>query len=319
MPFSDLINTYPAVWPAFALLLGLLVGSFLNVVIYRLPQMMEANWRAECQALLYGSEPRNDSVATSVTTSPDGLQASGSPDQGNPSGFNLAVPSSHCPQCQAPIKAWQNIPLLSYMLLRGRCKHCRNPIGLRYPLVELTAGLLAFTVAWQLGWGVQAAAAIVITWALLTLTVIDIDHQLLPDQITLPLLWLGLLINTNGVFVSLIDAVWGAAAGYLVLWCVYWLFKLVTGKEGMGYGDFKLLAVLGAWLGWQQLALIVVLSSVVGAVIGSLLLVVQGRDRATPIPFGPYLAIAGWIALLWGDILIGSYLQFAGLGVPVGY
>lgn len=304
MPLAELVNTYPALWPAFALLLGLLVGSFLNVVIYRLPRMMEASWRRDLLEL--GSEGLVPSPAT-------GNGNAGAAQAEASEIFNLAVPNSHCPQCRAPIKAWQNIPLLSYIILRGRCRHCANPIGLRYPMVELAAGLLALVVAWQLGWTLQAGAAIVLSWALLALSMIDIDHQLLPDQITLPLLWLGLLLNTGGLFVPLADAVWGAAAGYLVLWSVFWLFKLVTGRDGLGYGDFKLLAVFGAWLGWQQLALIVILSSVVGAVIGSVLLTVQGRDRATPIPFGPYLAAAGWIALLWGETLVASYLQFAGL------
>lgn len=291
---SELVELYPLLWPAFALLAGLLVGSFLNVVIYRLPRMMEAGWQAECRALLAAD---------------DTLVGNGAPVEI----FNLAVPRSRCPRCAVPIRAWQNIPLLSYAILRGQCRGCKTPIGIRYPLVELAAGLLAVAAAWQFGWTMQSVAAMLFGWALLTLAMIDIDHQLLPDSITLPLLWLGLLLNATAGWVPLADAVWGAAAGYLLLWAVFWLFKWATGKDGMGHGDFKLLAALGAWLGWQQLALIVVLSSAVGAVVGTMLILVQGRDRAVPIPFGPYLAAAGWIALFWGDVLVSRYLQFAGL------
>jgi len=270
--------------------LGLLVGSFLNVVIYRLPKMMEREWRSECSLLLNGE-------AAPAATEP----------------FNLAFPASRCPGCNAKIQPWQNIPVISWLLLRGRCANCKTPISKRYPIIELIAGALAALAAAQLGFGMPLLAAMIFLWALLALTMIDVDHQLLPDQITLPLLWLGLLLNIFNTFIPLADAVWGAIAGYLSLWSVYHVFKLLTGKEGMGYGDFKLLAALGAWMGWQMLPVIILLSSLVGAVAGSLILVMQRKGRSTPIPFGPYLAGAGAIAFFWGDWLIQNYLQFAGL------
>jgi len=285
-----LLNEYPVLLGAGCLVLGLIVGSFLNVVIYRLPKIMERNWRQECQVIL-GQEP--DAPAAQP--------------------FNLAFPHSHCPHCSKPIKPWQNIPVLSYLLLRGRCADCGAGISVRYPIIELCAGLLALLAAWQLGFSAQLPAALLFLWVLLTLTMIDVDHQLLPDQLTLPLLWLGLLINTRSLFAPLMDAVIGAAAGYLVLWTVYHAFRLLTGKEGMGYGDFKLLAALGAWMGWQMLPVVILLSSLVGAVIGSVLLLMQRKGHGTPIPFGPYLAGAGVIALFWGEALVNNYLQFAGL------
>ncbi len=267
-------------------LLGLLVGSFLNVVIYRLPVMMQREWRA--QALEYLECP------------PEPVRER----------FNLLLPNSRCPHCDHQIRSWENIPLVSWLALRGKCSSCRAPISSRYPLVELACGLLSGYVAWHFGFTWQAGAMLLLTWGLLAMSMIDVDHQLLPDVLVLPLLWLGLILNNFGFFVSLESALWGAVAGYLSLWSVYWLFKLVTGKEGMGYGDFKLLAMLGAWGGWQVLPLTILLSSVVGAVLGSILLRVQRADSSTPIPFGPYLAIAGWIALLWGDWITESYLQF---------
>ncbi len=275
--------------PAFVLcvlLLGLLVGSFLNVVIHRLPIMMQRDWRAQAREFL-------ELPAEPATT------------------FNLVLPHSHCPHCDHQIRAWENIPLVSWLALRGKCSACRAPISRRYPLVELLCGLLSAYVAWHFGFSWQAGAMLVLTWGLLAMSMIDIDHQLLPDAIVLPLLWLGLIVNGLGLFAPLSDALWGAIAGYLSLWSVYWLFKLVTGKEGMGYGDFKLLALLGAWGGWQVLPLTILLSSVVGAVLGSLMLRLQKAESGTAIPFGPYLAIAGWIALLWGDRITSSYLQFA--------
>jgi leader peptidase (prepilin peptidase)/N-methyltransferase len=269
-----------------------MVGSFLNVVIYRLPKMMEHEWRAECTILLSGAEVEpNEPAAT----------------------FNLAFPASHCPHCNATIQPWQNIPVASYLLLRGRCANCSAPISPRYPIIEFVSGLLAAYAGMHFGFSWQLLATLVFLWSLLTLTMIDIDHQLLPDQITLPLLWLGLLLSTQHLFVSLNDAVWGAAAGYLSLWSVYHAFRLLTGKEGMGFGDFKLLAALGAWMGWQMLPVIILLSSLVGAVIGSLMLIAQRKGRGTPIPFGPYLAGAGVIAFFWGGWLIQNYLQFAGI------
>lgn len=274
---------------AIALILGLVIGSFLNVVILRLPKMLAASWKADCCDLL--------ELDTGETAS----------------SFNLIFPSSHCPECQHKIRAWENIPLISYLLLRGRCSSCKTAISWRYPLVELVTGLLTAYLIFHFGASEQGLLALLFLWALIALTVIDIDTQLLPDNITLPLLWLGLLINSLGVFVPLSDAVYGAMAGYLSLWSVYWLFKLLTGKEGMGYGDFKLLAALGAWMGWQSLPLIILLSSFVGAVIGIAGILIQGRDKNIPIPFGPYLAIAGLITLLWGQQLTQYYLQAANL------
>ncbi|WP_297189017.1 A24 family peptidase [uncultured Porticoccus sp.] len=282
----DMLGLSVAPVLAVSLVLGLLVGSFINVVIYRLPRQLAASWRRDSQEFLE-IEPDSEAV---------------------PEPLNVVFPASHCPQCGAPIKAIHNIPLLSYLLLRGRCAHCRSAISLQYPLVELVSGLLTLVVVYQFGLTATTALALLFSWSLLALTGIDFNEQLLPDGITLPLLWLGLLVNVNGLFTSLDSAVIGAAAGYLSLWSVFWLFKLVTGKEGMGHGDFKLLAALGAWLGWQQLLLIVLLSSLVGAVVGLLMIILLGRDRQIPIPFGPYLAAAGWIALLWGETLTSSYL-----------
>ncbi len=268
--------------------LGLLVGSFLNVVIFRLPKMMQSTWKRDCCELL---EIEHDT----------------------PPRYNLVVPNSTCPHCGHKIKPWENIPVLSYLFLRGRCSNCSERISPRYPAVELASGLLCGFIAFQLGANIQMALVLVLTWCLIALTMIDIDHQLLPDNITLPLLWLGLLANSRGIFAPLEDAVLGAVAGYLVLWVVYWLFKLLTGKEGMGYGDFKLLAALGAWLGWQSLPVIIIMSSLVGAVIGIAGILIMGRDKNIPIPFGPYLAIAGWITLMWGDKITGMYFRFVGL------
>lgn len=267
-----------------AVLIGLFVGSFLNVVIYRLPKMMERDWANQC------AESRGE-AAPFVET------------------FNLAFPASRCPACAQPIKAWQNIPVLSYfVLLRGKCAHCAALIPLRYPLVELTSGLLTGFAVWQFGASWLAVGAAILIWALLALTFIDFDTQLLPDSITLPLLWAGLLFNLSNSFASLEQAVIGAAAGYLVLWAIFWLFKILTGKEGMGYGDFKLLAALGAWLGWTMLPAIILLSSLVGAAVGILLILLARHGRNVPIPFGPYLAAAGVIALFWGEAINASYL-----------
>lgn len=268
-----------------ALVLGLAIGSFLNVVIVRLPKMMTNSWKADCCELLELEPPQQST-------------------------FNLLLPASECPSCGHQIRPWENIPVLSYLFLRGRCSACRSRISIRYPLIELATGILSVLVLLHFGWTAQGMLGLVLVWALIALTGIDIDTQLLPDKITLPLLWLGLLANSAGAFVSLEDAVYGAAAGYLLLWSVFWGFKLLTGKEGMGYGDFKLLAALGAWMGWQALPTIVLLSSFVGAVIGIAGILIQGRDRNVPIPFGPYLAIAGFITLLWGDNLLQMYLQF---------
>lgn len=262
---------------------GLAVGSFLNVVIHRLPRMMERDWRAQCAELAGQALPPEEPLS-------------------------LWRPRSRCPHCGHLIGALENIPLLSYLLLKGRCRACHQPIGLRYPLVEALTAVLFGYAAWRFGFTLAAAGAGLFLAALVALTFIDADTQLLPDAITLPLLWAGLLINLNGTFVPLADAVIGAAAGYLALWLVYWAFKLATGKEGMGHGDFKLLAALGAWLGWQMLPLIILLSSLVGAAVGVALILLARHGRHKPIPFGPYLAAAGVIALFWGQHLNRAYL-----------
>lgn len=279
MPFDTLGGLIAA-----AGLLGLCVGSFLNVVIHRLPRMMEADWQAQC-AELRGETP-------STVAQPLGL----------------ARPRSRCPSCGHTIAAWENIPLLSYLMLRGRCSACRTRISPRYPGVELATALISAYAAWHYGPTLQLAGALLFLWALIALTFIDFDTQLLPDSITLPLLWLGLLFNLPQTYTDLSAAVLGAMAGYLVLWSVYWLFKLTTGKEGMGYGDFKLLAALGAWLGWQMLPAIILLSSLVGASVGIALIVFARRGRNVPIPFGPYLAAAGALALFFGQQITNSYL-----------
>lgn len=291
MDLLSILQAYPVATVALVIVIGLLVGSFLNVVIYRLPVMMEREWKSECKLIL----------------DPD------SPDEEPAEPFNLAFPNSHCPNCDAPIRAWQNIPVISYVLLRGQCANCKVSISARYPIIEAVTALMSAIIAWQLGASLEMLAALFFTWSLIALTMIDADHKLLPDQITLPLLWAGLLLNSFSLFVPLYDAVWGAIGGYLSLWSVYWLFKIITGKDGMGYGDFKLLAALGAWLGWQSLLVIILLSSLVGAIVGSIILLANKQGRNTAIPFGPYLAAAGWIAFLWGDQIIDAYLRFSGI------
>lgn len=279
------MNDFPLyLWPILAGTIGTVVGSFLNVVIHRLPRMLEAEWRTQC-AEIRGETPPEISDR-----------------------YDLLFPASHCPKCHAPIKPWQNVPIISYVLQGGKCRNCRAHISARYPIIEAAASLLAVLVVWRLGPTPAAAAALVYVWVLLGLSAIDLDTQLLPDTMTLPLLWLGLLVNISGTFTSLASSVVGAAAGYLVLWSVYWLFRLLTGKEGMGYGDFKLLAAIGAWLGWTMLPLVVLLSSFVGALVGIAMMLIGGHSRSVPIPFGPYLAAAGLIALLWGGELTRSYL-----------
>ncbi len=278
------------IWLAiFIALFSLLIGSFLNVVILRFPVMMFRSWKQDCLEM-DSNLPKHPAID----------------DLSKP--FNLLKPDSHCPKCQAPVKAWQNIPVLSWVLLRGKCAGCGTPIGLRYPAVEIATAILSTALLLVYPWGWQLAAMLVFTWLLISMSVIDIDHQILPDTMTLSLLWLGLLVNSQGLFTDLESAVYGAAAGYLALWSVFWIFKLVTGKEGMGYGDFKLLAALGAWLGVQSLPLIILLSSVVGAVVGIAGIIILGRDKNVPIPFGPYLAAAGWIAALWGNDISQWYL-----------
>jgi len=268
---------------------GLLVGSFLNVVIYRLPKMLENEWHSECCKLL------DIDISNHVDSEE----------------YNLIRPRSRCPRCGHKITALENIPILSFLVLGRKCSSCAEPISIRYPIVELLSAILAIVVAWHFGFGLQAILAIILTWALLTLSIIDIDCQLLPDDITLPLLWLGLLSNIFGTFTDIYSSLIGAMAGYILLWSVYKLFKIITGKEGMGYGDFKLLSLLGAWLGWQMLPLIIILSSSCGSIIGIGLILFRSHDKNNPIPFGPYLAMTGWIALIWGQELFNIYLRWA--------
>ena len=289
MSVIDFLASHVLAFVLCALFVGLLIGSFLNVVIYRLPKMMLRDWREQA------------------------LEVLELPTEAHGETFNLVLPNSKCPHCNHEIRPWENIPVISYLFLRGKCSSCKATISKRYPLVELSCGLLSAYVAWHFGFGWQAGGMLLLTWGLLAMSLIDADHQLLPDVLVLPLLWLGLIANYFGLYTSLEDALWGAIAGYLSLWSVYWLFKLVTGKEGMGFGDFKLLAMLGAWGGWQVLPLTILLSSLVGAVLGLIMLRLRNAETSTPIPFGPYLALAGWIALLWGDQITGTYLQFAGL------
>jgi len=305
---NDLAALYTdnlAVFVGSVFLLGLVIGSFLNVVIYRLPVMLERAWRSQAAELLssVGDASSPTLIAQAVTER-----------------FDLITPRSACPACKAPIKAWQNIPVVSWLLLHGRCASCKTKISVRYPLVELATGLLSAWVAWHFGFGVAAACGLLVSWTLIALSGIDIDHQLLPDGITLPLMWAGLLAAVvvgptpgSPIPVSAHDAIIGAAAGYVSLWLVFHTFRLITGKEGMGYGDFKLFAALGAWLGWKLLPLVILLSAATGAALGILMIVLRGRDRSAPIPFGPYLAAAGWIAMMYGDVLVSSYLRVSGL------
>jgi len=273
----------PPVFVTIAALVGLAVGSFLNVVIHRLPRIMEREWQAEC-------------AAARGETPPAGPR------------YDLVRPRSSCPACGRRITALENVPVLSYLWLRGRCSACRAAIGVRYPVVEVLTAALTVYCAWHFGFGFAAFGAMLFVWCMIALTFIDIDTQLLPDSITLPLLWAGLLFNLRSTFVDLQSAVIGAVAGYLILWAVYWVFKLATGKEGMGFGDFKLLAAIGAWLGWKMLPLVILASSLVGAAVGIVLIVLARRGREVPIPFGPYLAGAGLIALFWGRELVDRYL-----------
>ncbi|MDH3615101.1 MAG: A24 family peptidase [Gammaproteobacteria bacterium] len=290
----DLVTQSAAAFIAVVFAFALVIGSFLNVVIHRLPIMMEREWREQCQEL---------------RKTP--------PEKELPRGrFDLIAPRSRCPSCGQIIKAWQNIPVISYLLLGGQCAHCKESISARYPLVELLTALLAALCAWRFGAGWEAVMAIIMTLTLVPISMIDADTQLIPDSIVLPLMWIGLLMSlfhpvagSETLFIAPRDAIVGAIAGYLSLWSVYWLFKLVTGKEGMGYGDFKLLAALGAWLGWQQLPTIILMSALVGAIVGISLMVFRNHERSVPIPFGPYLAMAGWVTMLWGDTIKNGYLD----------
>lgn len=288
----SILSTIPLLFSALAGIVGLLVGSFLNVVIYRLPIMMQQGWRKECMEYLQ--------------ISPEAGRNEEAP-------FNLVLPLSRCPSCNTPIKPYQNIPVVSYIFLRGRCATCGCHISMRYPIIEAFTAICSFMVAWHFGYTPQAAFALLLTWSLIALSFIDIDHQLLPDSIILPMLWLGLFLSLFDVYTGAHASIIGTIAGYLALWSVFHLFKLATGKEGMGYGDFKLLALFGAWLGWQYLPIIILLSSLVGAVIGLGMVIFAKHDHNIPIPFGPYLAAAGWIALLWGHDLNRLYLNAVGL------
>jgi len=288
MTIATFFATYPLALLCFALVLGLIIGSFLNVVIYRLPVMMQREWTEQCHEFL---ELEDDHKKTSD----------------NPATLNLAKPDSHCPKCKHELTAFENIPILSYLLQAGKCRNCKAPISLRYPLIEAVTGIVTLLIAYQYGYSWLTLAILILTWSLIVLTMIDYDHQLLPDDITIPILWLGLIINYFGLITTLEAAVLGAVAGYLILWAVYWLFKILTGKEGMGQGDFKLLAALGAWMGWQALPQIILLSSLIGALIGIGLILIKGRDKNIPIPFGPYLAGAGFVSLLWNEELAQLY------------
>lgn len=289
MQLIQLLQTSPTFFIVCVILLGLLVGSFLNVVIYRLPLMMEREWRSQCNELNGVDSPPAEP-------------------------FTLNSPRSRCPHCGHLIRAVENIPVISYVLLKGQCKQCKASISKRYPAIEALTALLSAIVAWHFGYQWACLGALLLTWSLIALTFIDIDHQLLPDSITLPLLWLGIVFNLFGIYSDLTTSVIGAIAGYLSLWLVFHAFKLATGKEGMGYGDFKLLAALGAWLGWTVLPSIVLLSSLVGALLGIMLILFRQHQRDIPIPFGPYLAIAGWIALVWGESINNAYLNWMGIG-----
>jgi leader peptidase (prepilin peptidase) / N-methyltransferase len=347
MSAFEFLAASPAAFNGACLVLGLVVGSFLNVVIYRLPLMLERQWREQCaedalaaDALMAGADRPNSTAASRSSAGPTSnaaerpiftprmASAEAATDLAGPTPtvvspvrpapFNLVVPRSACPGCGAPIRAIHNIPLLSWLLLRGRCASCGVPISARYPLVEALTGVLSALVAWKFGFGWPAFAALLLTWFLVALTFIDIDHQLLPDDLTLPLLWLGLFLSLwstqaagSAVPVDTRSSLVGAMAGYVSLWSVYHLFRLLTGKDGMGYGDFKLFAALGAWLGWQMLLPIILIASATGAIVGLSLIALRRQGRSTPIPFGPFLAISGWLMLMFGRPVITGYLGLA--------
>ena len=293
MAIIDLVSASPPILVSICVVLGLLIGSFLNVIVYRLPIMMKRDWKQQCYDYL---EIENAEPRTHLTSEKFEV-------------FNLWKPDSHCLGCNHEIRAWENIPVLSFVLLGGKCSKCKMSISVRYPSVEVVTGILSGLVAYTFGATWLTLAVLILTWSLVVLTLIDFDHQLLPDVITLPLLWLGLLVNTLdfGFGVSLEEAVIGAIAGYSILWAFYWVFKLATGKEGMGYGDFKLLSALGAWMGWKSLLLIIGLSSIVCAILGLIMILAKRSDKSMPIPFGPFLAGAGFIMLIWGPQISSFY------------
>ena len=295
----DYLQSHSAIALMTTFVFGLLVGSFLNVVIYRLPLMMEREWREQCREFATEAVRQSgDSSSATADPAPQALPV-----------FNLVVPRSRCPNCESPIAAQQNIPILSYAFQRGKCRACGWRIPLRYPAIELLTAIMSVVVIAHLGVSVAGAAGLGFTYALIAAAFIDLDTMYLPDSITLPLLWAGLAVNLDGTFTPLPTAVIGAMAGYLSLWSVYWVFKLLTGKEGMGFGDFKLLAALGAWMGWTIIPGAILLSSVVGAVVGVTLILVRGHERQIPIPFGPYIAAAGWLCLIWSDAITSVYLD----------
>lgn len=286
--FTLMFTTYPWIFYTSVIILGLIIGSFLNVVIFRFPKMLEQSWYQECREFLA------DELSETPTTKEEKL--------------TLSTPNSTCPHCNHKIRFYENIPIVSWLLLGGKCSQCKNKISVRYPLVEASTGLLSLVIALHFGVSTTTLFALILTWALICLTMIDFDHMLLPDQITLPMLWLGLMVNLNGAIVPLEQAVIGAIAGYLSLFTVFWLFKLLTGKEGMGFGDFKLVAVFGAWMGWQLLPLLILMASAIGAIVGISLILFKGQSKEQAIPFGPYIAVSGWICLLWGQSLWDWYL-----------
>ncbi|MGL4473901.1 MAG: prepilin peptidase [Shewanella sp.] len=302
--FIALMDSQPWLFYSLSFIFAATIGSFLNVVIHRLPIMMKREWQQECHDYL----EHNENIKLDPKQLKPILSALQAPQDGYPAKYNLIVPGSACPKCHTAIKPWQNIPVLGWLLLQGKCGHCNTPISSRYPLVEALTGLLVTVLAWHFGATSAFAWASLLTFGLVAMTWIDFDEMLLPDQLTLPLLWLGLLLNLNGLYTDIHSAVIGAMAGYLSLWSVFWGFKLLTGKEGMGYGDFKLMALFGAWLGWQMLPLIILLSSVLGAVIGIGLMLSKRMEQGSPMPFGPYIALAGWIALLFGESITQWYL-----------
>jgi leader peptidase (prepilin peptidase)/N-methyltransferase len=342
MTMFDALASYPVLLIASVFVLSLLIGSFLNVVIHRLPIMLDREWRSQASEILdVGREAAAEhSVGDASAIQPNGDAAAIGPvDEGPAIGhrdetaamqpgaeavvhlapYNLVFPRSACPRCNTPIKAHQNIPVLSYLWLGGRCASCHARISPRYPVIELATAVLSAAVAWRYGWHWQTLAALMLTWSLIALAVIDFDHQILPDAITLPLLWLGLVLSlawqsdlAPTIPVDPTSAISGAAAGYLILWLVYWVYKRITGKEGMGYGDFKLLAAIGAWMGWQMLPLVILLSAATGALTGIALVVLRRRERGKPMPFGPFLAMAGWVAMMWGPQFVEFYLRYTG-------
>jgi leader peptidase (prepilin peptidase)/N-methyltransferase len=298
MYLIEFLHNNTAAYLTVIAIISLMIGSFLNVVIYRLPIMLEKEWREQCNELINGQNTSsNESSAINETDE----------------SYNLMLPRSACTHCGHKITALENIPVISYLFLRGKCSECGTSISIRYPIIEIVTAILTVFIAWHYGFTLQAALAMLLTWSLICLAMIDFDHKLLPDAITLPMLWLGLLVSLGTVFVDTRTSLIGAAAGYMVLWTIFKAHNLITGKEGMGYGDFKLLAMLGAWMGWSALPVVILFSSFVGAAVGISLILFRGRDKNIPIPFGPYIAAAGWITLIWGNDIISTYLEFSGL------